>query len=145
MGEHLDSPQRSPVERSCQDRKIRVIRVLTTPRRVRSKALRVRRARLAPPHLALWRMTYYSGLTPAKYSKGEIASPYMSGPRGIRTPDLLNAIETRSQLRYGPLVDLGGFEPPTSSVRLRRAPNCATGPATANEIVPDSMLGVKQI
>ena len=26
-----------------------------------------------------------------------------SGPRGIRTPDLLNAIETRSQLRYGPL------------------------------------------
>ncbi len=24
------------------------------------------------------------------------------GPRGIRTPDLLNAIETRSQLRYGP-------------------------------------------
>ena len=25
-----------------------------------------------------------------------------SGPRGIRTPDLLNAIETRSQLRYGP-------------------------------------------
>ena len=26
-----------------------------------------------------------------------------SGPRGIRTLDLLNAIETRSQLRYGPL------------------------------------------
>ena len=25
-----------------------------------------------------------------------------SGPRGIRTLDLLNAIETRSQLRYGP-------------------------------------------
>ena len=25
-----------------------------------------------------------------------------SGPRGIRTPGLLNAIETRSQLRYGP-------------------------------------------
>ena len=24
------------------------------------------------------------------------------GPRGIRTLDLLNAIETRSQLRYGP-------------------------------------------
>ena len=74
------------------------------------------------------------------------------GPRGIRTPDLLNAIETRSQLRYGPglmndfpveqcsvidyraldlvteQVDLRGFEPLTSSVRLRRAPNCATGP-----------------
>ena len=27
----------------------------------------------------------------------------LCGPRGIRTPDLLNAIETRSQLRYGPL------------------------------------------
>ena len=27
-----------------------------------------------------------------------------SGPRGIRTLDLLNAIETRSQLRYGPLL-----------------------------------------
>ena len=57
-----------------------------------------------------------------------------SGPRGIRTPDLLNAIETRSQLRYGPgiimntFVDLRGFEPLTFSVRLRRAPNCATGP-----------------
>src|SRR5258706_13604715 len=56
------------------------------------------------------------------------------GPRGIRTPDLLNAIETRSQLRYGPgiimntFVDLRGFEPLTFSVRLRRAPNCATGP-----------------
>ena len=65
------------------------------------------------------------------------------GPRGIRTLDLLNAIETRSQLRYGPKncsrhfnpngqnrqqVDLRGFEPLTSSVRLRRAPSCATGP-----------------
>ena len=26
----------------------------------------------------------------------------LCGPRGIRTLDLLNAIETRSQLRYGP-------------------------------------------
>ncbi len=26
------------------------------------------------------------------------------GPRGIRTLDLLNAIETRSQLRYGPIL-----------------------------------------
>jgi hypothetical protein len=79
------------------------------------------------------------------------------GPSEIRTRDLLNAIETRSQLRYGPIenlsnddwrllnvnnyaqyiffnsqstimVDLRGFEPLASSVRLRRAPNCATGP-----------------
>ncbi len=27
---------------------------------------------------------------------------HQGGPRGIRTLDLLNAIETRSQLRYGP-------------------------------------------
>ena len=32
----------------------------------------------------------------------EILCLQSSGPRGIRTPDLLNAIETRSQLRYGP-------------------------------------------
>lgn len=33
-----------------------------------------------------------------------------SGPRGIRTPGLLNAIETRSQLRYGPRL-IPFFEP----------------------------------
>ena len=72
-----------------------------------------------------------------------------SGPRGIRTLDLLNAIETRSQLRYGPgtvvscgtvpQVDLEGFEPSTSSVRLRRAPNCATGPQVPG-IVPEETI-----
>ena len=73
---------------------------------------------------------------------------FLSGPREIRTLDLLNAIETRSQLRHGPIffvncafhlkqkvynltVDLEGFEPSTSSVRLKRAPNCATGPTIA--------------
>ena len=58
-------------------------------------------------------------------------SKHFCGPREIRTLDLLNAIETRSQLRYGPIlfpVDLEGFEPSASSVRLTRAPNCATGP-----------------
>jgi hypothetical protein len=29
------------------------------------------------------------------------------GPGGIRTPDLLNAIQTRSQLRHGPMPDGG--------------------------------------
>jgi hypothetical protein len=38
----------------------------------------------------------------------------LSGPRGIRTPDLLNAIETRSQLRYGP----GGVYDRISDLRL---------------------------
>ena len=31
---------------------------------------------------------------------------FLSGPREIRTLDLLNAIETRSQLRYGPRYKL---------------------------------------
>lgn len=70
----------------------------------------------------------------------------LCGPRGIRTPDLLNAIETRSQLRYGPLldvrVDLEGFEPSTSSVRLKRAPNCATGPHASPTILPEGRRGV---
>ena len=30
----------------------------------------------------------------------------LSGPRGIRTPGLLNAIEARSQLRYGPFITI---------------------------------------
>ena len=99
--------------------------------------------------------------------KSALLDAFDSGPREIRTLDLLNAIETRSQLRYGPIinllilgplalpipqkgascamgpfsiivpralcaaghqVDLEGLEPSTSSVRLRRAPNCATGP-----------------
>ncbi len=53
----------------------------------------------------------------------------LGGAEGIRTPDLLNAIQTRSQLRHSPtysvpmnnqgwLVELRGFEPLTSTVRL---------------------------
>src|SRR3972149_3550662 len=54
------------------------------------------RARLAgfTPSPALWRMAYYS--CPGLMIR------LSGGPSGIRTHDLLNAIETRSQLRYGP-------------------------------------------
>ncbi len=49
------------------------------------------------------------------------------GPDGIRTRDLLNAIEARSQLRYGPTgsdsVEPTGFEPATSPVREERSPS----------------------
>ena len=99
---------------------------------------------LHPVTPARWQITYYSCV--------DIANPgtqtgvlYCSGPRGIRTLDLFNAIEARSQLRHGPpqltvqdstikqnsvnKMDLEGFEPSTSSVRLKRAPNCATGPS----------------
>src|SRR6185436_17824393 len=77
----------------------------------------------------------------------------IGGPRGIRTLDLLNAIETRSQLRYGPICfgetyivtsGPGGFEPSAFAVRLRRAPNCATGPSR-NGIVPDGYGTVKEL
>jgi hypothetical protein len=37
--------------------------------------------------------------------KDVFSDAFYSGPRGIRTPGLLNAIETRSQLRYGPLFN----------------------------------------
>ncbi len=36
--------------------------------------------------------------------------PTLCGPRGIRTLDLLNAIEARSQLRYGPHFDFASSE-----------------------------------
>jgi hypothetical protein len=45
-----------------------------------------------------WRMIYYCCLRLS----------ITSGPREIRTLDLLNAIETRSQLRYGPIQHPSG-------------------------------------
>jgi hypothetical protein len=40
-------------------------------------------------------------------------------------------------------VDLRGFEPLASSVRLRRAPNCATGPTSSLRILSDAEGNVK--
>ena len=106
------------------------IDVLTAHRRVRpERSATLCKARITSPRsladgllLRLHAECVGAGLAPAPFG----------GPSGIRTHDLLNAIETRSQLRYGPSmfvpVDLAGFEPATSSVRLKRAPNCATGP-----------------
>jgi hypothetical protein len=60
----------------------------------------------------LWQMTYYS--CPGIYQEAwcgyfqAFSCKEQSGPSGIRTHDLLNAIETRSQLRYGPLFTYGG-------------------------------------
>lgn len=48
----------------------------------------------------------------------------LSGPGGVRTLGLHNAIVARSQLRYGPIqMELRGLEPLTSTVRLWRSPN----------------------
>ena len=64
----------------------------------------------------------------------------LCGARGIRTPDLFHAMEARYQLRHSPftgvplgvhserIVELGGFEPPTSSMPWKRATNCAIAP-----------------
>src|SRR5579859_3537125 len=56
-------------------------------------------AGLAPCSPARWRLAYYSGST---CLVPQLSALRPGGPRGIRTLDLLNAIETRSQLRYGP-------------------------------------------
>jgi hypothetical protein len=132
----------SPVQPAC---------ISQTDKRVQSQCSA---GTLLGSHLALptrWRMTYYSCQAYYYLIKKRVlcmnSDPLFSGPRGTRTPGLLNAIETRSQLRYGPVenffrfvksgtnpgrgqspVDLRGFEPLASSVRLKRAPNCATGP-----------------
>ncbi len=37
---------------------------------------------------------------------------------------------------YGNLVDLDGFEPSTSSMPWKRAPNCATGPLSEQFTTP---------
>ena len=99
-------------------------------------------------HLALparWRMAYCScqcillicnfalGLQPGCRSLAGTVAYYnhsYSGPRGIRTLDLLNAIETRSQLRYGPslfnnagIVTLKGLPVNKSDLVVARMPS----------------------
>ncbi len=82
---------------------------------------------------ALWGMAYYSPSSPFPCDPlslkqwGAFAPLREGGPDGIRTRDLLNAIEARSQLRYGPTVfgsvEPTGFEPATSPVREERSPS----------------------
>jgi hypothetical protein len=62
-------------------------------------------------HLTLptrWRMIYYSCtgsiIVITNQAPFEGVPGYLSGPEGSRTPDLLNAIEARSQLRYRPKI-----------------------------------------
>jgi hypothetical protein len=43
----------------------------------------------------------------------------IGGPEGIRTPDLLTASQTRSQLRHGPTTGKVMMIPPTSSLPER--------------------------
>ena len=41
--------------------------------------------------------------------KSPIVNRKSGGPEGIRTPDLLSAIEARSQLRYRPMIKAFGI------------------------------------
>jgi hypothetical protein len=78
-------------------------------------------APLRPPH---WRrLTPLSRHLSEAWYGDEGAERESGGPGGIRTLGLLNAIETRSQLRHGPTMELRGFEPLASSVRLKRSPS----------------------
>ena len=59
--------------------------------------------RVQPDTALLGRFAGLTPRSPGSLKDGLILLPRLSGgPRGIRTLGLLNAIETRSQLRYGP-------------------------------------------
>jgi hypothetical protein len=82
----------SPVKSSCERQ---TSSVFTNPlSRVNGIPVGCRRRAHTLLSLLADRMTYYF-CHDLLFSYG--------GPRGIRTLDLLNAIETRSQLRYGPI------------------------------------------
>ena len=76
---------------------------------------------------------------------GLMPAPY-GGPRGIRTPDLLNASETRSQLRYGPRWTCGpeGIRTPDLLSAIEARSQLRYRPGWAKQIVPDSLGSVKQ-
>ena len=124
--------------------KIRVIRVPTTPRRVRpERSAALCEARTTSPRsladgllLRLHAECVGAGLAPAP----------CGGPSGIRTHDLLNAIETRSQLRYRPssACGPGGIRTPDLLSAIEARSQLRYRPNKATEIVPDSMQSVKE-
>ena len=121
-----------------------VIRVLTTPRRVRPEcSVTLREAHTTSPRsltdgllLRLHAKCVGAGFAPAPFG----------GPSGIRTHDLLNAIETRSQLRYRPKLACGpgGIRTPDLLSAIEARSQLRYRPNEATEIVPDSMRCVKQ-
>ncbi len=64
----------------------------------------------------------------------------LESPRGLL--DLFHSKEEVTYYVYvfdlfeGDLVDLDGFEPSTSSMPWKRAPNCATGPSLRRTAMP---------
>ncbi len=92
----------------------------------------------APPDLHSFirlsgEMAYYSPSTlfcaPDRFSK--TCQAVVVDPEGFEPSTSSMPLRRAPNCAMGPScqpVDLEGFEPSTSSVRLRRAPNCATGP-----------------
>jgi hypothetical protein len=74
------------------------------------------------------------GCLPVRPVKGAPAGRFCGRANGPRRP--MDALSS-----WIAEVDLEGFEPSTSSVRLKRAPNCATGPRRS--IVLEPPEGVK--
>ena len=70
----------------------------------------------------------------------EVRPPSLAGGRALRRPKHQRRQSTtptrrgiqKTDIRIGcqPVVELGGFEPPTFSLRTRRATNCAIAPRT---------------
>ncbi len=77
-----------------------------------------------------------SGFHPPRFSGGWLTTSatasysIVSGPSGIRTHDLLNAIEARSQLRHGPREPSGpgGIRTRDLFSAIEARSHCATGP-----------------
>ena len=69
---------------------------------------------------------------PTKHHNGAPGTP--AAPRATQqpgtTPTRPNIQKTDIRIGCRPVVELGGFEPPTFSLRTRRATNCAIAPRT---------------
>ena len=96
-------------------------------------------------------MTYYSCrdfliilFIIAQERLAELIAP-SSGPRGIRTLDLLNAIETRSQLRYGPLFNFCDSEHRLSNCPPPSGPEGIRTPGLLSAIEARSQLRYRPI
>ena len=87
-------------------------------------------ARTASGRAAAHRHTQRQG--PTKHHNGAPGTP--AAPRATQQPGTAptrpNIQKTDIRIGCRPVVELGGFEPPTFSLRTRRATNCAIAPRT---------------
>ena len=96
-------------------------------------------------------VTALPGFHPPRLSDGWPTTPAKAGysndlvdPVGFEPTTSSMPLRRAPNCAMGPGVDLAGFEPATSSVRLMRAPNCATGPRRGVGIVLQRHITVKK-